>query len=104
MPKRRQKRRTDLRRHANGRDCLVRLPGICTHDESTTVLAHIRRGNVAGIGQKPSDLCAVRACHACHDAVDARSNALPRGEVDGYLLEAICRQLAEYDREGVVTW
>lgn len=81
------------------------LPGICNHDPETTVLAHVRRGHVAGMGQKPADLIAVYACSACHDAIDVRADSgIPRGELDGYVLEALCRQLAEYAREGVVTW
>lgn len=105
MARRRQKHSTDLRRDASGKDCLIRLPGICTRDEATTVHAHIRRGGVAGMGQKPVDLCGVRACVACHDAIDARADSgIPRGELDGYILEAVMRQLDEWAKREVVTW
>lgn len=101
----RQKRQHDLRRLARGKDCMLRVPGVCIHDPETTVLAHIRRGGVAGVGQKPADLIAVWACAACHDVIDGRGNpGMPRGELDGYVLEALCRQLNEYTREGVVSW
>lgn len=105
MARKREKHATDLRRDANGKDCLIRLPGICTGDESTTVHAHIRRGGVAGVGQKPVDLCGVRACFSCHDAIDARVDSrIPRGELDGYILEAVMRQLDEWAKREVVKW
>lgn len=61
-----------MRQAARGERCTLRLP-ICNHDPATTVLAHLRFFGWAGIAQKPSDLLAVFACSACHDAIDRRS-------------------------------
>lgn len=55
---------------------------------------------MAGVGQKPPDIVAVWACSACHDQLDRRPHEVP----DGYVLEALCRQLAYYAREGIVRW
>lgn len=93
----------NLRKHAKMKPCMVRIPGTCNWDPETTVLAHIRRGNV-GTGTKPIDFCGVWACSNCHDAIDRRNNmgAYTIAEIDGYILDALCRQLAEYEREGII--
>jgi hypothetical protein len=90
----------NLRKAARGRDCTVRIPGVCNHNPETTVLAHIRRGGVAGMGQKPPDVCAVLACSDCHDAIDGRVRF--DCVIDHYILDAMCRTLAIWHREGLV--
>ena len=89
----------NLRKYARGQDCMVRS-AVCNGDPETTVLAHIRRGGVAGMGQKPPDTVAVWACSACHDALDRRIGRVD----DGIVLEALCRQHAHYAREGILKW
>ena len=92
-----------LRTFANGKPCMCRFVGICNWDESTTVLAHIRRANIAGMGQKPPDTCAVWACSACHDAIDSRTRNHSLGEIEGDLLDALLRQHAWYDKHEILT-
>ena len=98
---------------------MVRLIGVCNFNAETTILAHIRRGSVAGVGAKPPDTCAVWACSACHDVIDGRrkySTAIPLSElsreeleelvlqlsVDSDLLSALVRQHAWYDKHEVL--
>lgn len=85
---------TKLRELAKGQSCSVRLPG-CLHVSETVVLAHIRRANVAGMGQKPPDLCACFACLKCHDVIDGRVSlaSMSRPELDQYILYALLRTL-----------
>ena len=96
----------NLRKEARGRECQVRAPGVCNRNPETTVLAHIRRGGVAGMGQKPPDVCAVLACSDCHDLVDGRRP--PKGvawtaeDIDGFILNGLCRTLAIWDKEGLL--
>ena len=94
--------RKTLRDFARGKPCMVRIAGVCNHDPETTVLAHIRRGGVAGMGQKPPDVCGVWACSSCHDAIDRRAHGLGVLEIDSYLIDALCRQLAFYDKHEVL--
>lgn len=82
----------DLRKLAKGQKCQVRLSGICNFDPATTVLAHVRKGGVAGVALKPPDLCGVHACSNCHDAIDGRNGN--RAVSDSDLLAALCRTLA----------
>lgn len=89
----------NLRKKARGQECFVRIPRVCNFDPETTVLAHIRRGGVAGIGQKPPDICGVACCSACHDVIDAR-NKVGFAQIDGYILEGLNRWLAHCWREG----
>ncbi len=91
----------NLRKLARGRPCLVRIPNICDGGGETTVLAHIRRGGVGGMGLKPPDLCAVWACAPCHDAIDQR-RPLPAwlvADVDTMILAALCRTLEQVSKE-----
>ena len=80
----------------------MRIPRICNFDSSTTVLAHLRRGSVAGMGQKPPETCADLACSACHDAIDRRDNmgAYTPVEMDTMILDGLCRTLWIWDNEG----
>lgn len=62
-----------LRQSAKGQPCTLQLPEICNHNCETTVLAHIRLGFNAGMGQKPNDLHALFACSDCHNVIDGRA-------------------------------
>lgn len=52
----------NLCKAARGRECQVRIPGICNGNHETTVLAHIRMAGLCGTGIKPPDLIATIAC------------------------------------------
>lgn len=85
---------TDLRALARGKPCYLRLPAVCTHNTEQTVLAHLRRGNVAGVGQKPNDLCAMPACEPCHSALDGRLKTMhSRVQIDADALRGLCQWL-----------
>lgn len=68
-------RQTQLTKAARGRDCQVRVPGVCNGNPETTVLAHYRLAGTNGMGCKPNDFQAAWACSACHDYVDGRSHS-----------------------------
>jgi hypothetical protein len=80
---------------------MLRIPLCCDGGGETTVLAHLRRAGVAGVGQKPNDLVAIRACGPCHDRMDRRTGleAVP----DEYVLDALVRTLDAVVREGLVS-
>jgi hypothetical protein len=60
---------TNLRKAAEGRECQIRLPGICNFNPDTSVLAHL---NGAGLAMKADDRHASITCSSCHDVVDHR--------------------------------
>lgn len=72
-PRQRQPRLVSqkIRDSARGQRCTLRL-ACCNHDTETTVLAHLRCIEAAGVAEKPDDWIAVYACSACHDAIDRR--------------------------------
>lgn len=111
--------RMKLEKLARGQQCMVRLAGICNFNQETTVLAHIRRANVAGRGQKPTSTCAIWACSSCHDCIDGRTefrlmlplSEMPRMELealatrlwlDSDILSALVRQLTWYDKHEIL--
>lgn len=95
----------DLRKLARGRPCMIRLPGICTHDTSTTVLAHFRMAGISGFGMKSPDLIAAWADVACHDACDRRTHTdLERDYVRLAHLEGVVRTIAVLMKEGHIKW
>ena len=59
----------NLRKEARGRECQIRIPGVCNGDPATTVLCHLPGG---GMGRKQHDLLGAWGCSKCHDAVDGR--------------------------------
>lgn len=93
----------NLRKVAQGRDCMVRLPSICNHNPETTVLAHVRLAGISGMGIKANDLLGAWCCSACHDAIDRRSNMdLDRDYVRLAHLEGMVRTIAQLKKEGLI--
>ena len=94
---------TDLRKLARGRECQIRLEGICNFDNSTTVLAHYRLIGISGMGMKSPDLIAAHACSACHDACDRRTHTdLEFDFVRLAHAEGCFRTIAKLIEEGVI--
>lgn len=92
-----------LRKAARGRECMVRLPGVCNHNPETTVLAHVRLAGVSGMGMKADDLLGAWACSSCHDAIDRRGHLdLERDYVRLAHLEGMVRTIAVLRKEGLV--
>lgn len=89
------------RKQAQGKPCMVRLPG-CHGGGETTVLAHYRLAGTCGIGMKPPDVLGAWACANCHDIVDGRA-PLPTGyytreQVRLAHAEGVLRTLYEAER------
>jgi len=97
--------RKTLRTLAQGQPCYARLTGVCNGNPETTVLAHIRRGGIAGVGMKPDDVCGIPACSSCHDVIDGRVN-LPsrdRVQVDADVLRGLVQWLTWLRNNEVIT-
>lgn len=94
---------TALRKLARGRDCQVRVPGVCNFDAETTVLAHYRLAGTCGMGLKPHDLLGAWACSSCHDEVDRRTRNLDPDSAALMHLEGVIRTLSILIREGVIS-
>ncbi|MGQ0285838.1 DUF1364 domain-containing protein [Pasteurellaceae bacterium 22721_9_1] len=91
----------DLRKKAKGRECQVRLVGICNHNPETTVLAHYRMAGLNGIGQKPDDVFGAFCCLTCHNAIDGRvRTSYTREELRLAHAEGVFRTQAILRQEG----
>lgn len=62
----------DITAIARGKECQIRLIGICTGNRETTIPAHYSLAGISGRGIKSPDTCVAWACQACHDVVDGR--------------------------------
>ncbi|WP_215268099.1 DUF1364 domain-containing protein [Escherichia coli] len=62
----------NLRKEARGRECQVRIYGVCNGNPETTVLAHYRLAGTCGTATKPHDMQSAIACSSCHDLIDGR--------------------------------
>lgn len=94
---------TNLKKEAQGRGCMIRLPGICNHNSETVVLAHVRMAGISGMGIKADDLLGAWSCSACHDAVDRRGYPdLDKDYVRLAHLEGVIRTIAQLRKENIV--
>ncbi len=92
----------NLRDYARDKPCLVRTPGVCNGDASTTVLAHVRLTGISGMGLKAPDLLGAwccSACHAWHDGVHGKHDS---AKADFYA--GVLRTINQLIREKVITW
>ncbi|ENA3462300.1 DUF1364 family protein, partial [Yersinia enterocolitica] len=52
----------NLRKEARGRECQIRIPGVCNGNPETVVLTHYRLAGTCGTGIKPTDEQAAWGC------------------------------------------
>ena len=93
-------RQNKITRSARGRECTVRIPGVCNWNPETTVGAHVNGG---GAGMKSLDIHMAYCCSSCHDAVDRRTkSAYTRVQLDMMLLEGVMRTQKIMVEEGLI--
>ncbi|MBK5943336.1 nuclease domain-containing protein [Halorhodospira halophila] len=93
-----------LRDSARGQQCQLRLPGVCSWDPETVVLAHPPLGN-GGMATKGSDLEGAFCCSACHDVLDGRvpcPDHLGPGAIFGAWILAAARTRAIWLQMGLL--
>lgn len=95
-------KQTKLTKAARGRECQIRLPGVCNGNPETVVLAHYRLSGTCGTGIKPNDLQGAWACSACHDACDGRGGDFERDYVRLAHAEGVMRTQDLLIKEGAV--
>jgi len=87
----------NLRKEAKGRQCQIRVPGVCNCNPETVVLCHIHKPSISGgTGLKADDMLAAWGCSACHDAVDGRTRLFDNEQADyqtrlSMLMEGVLR-------------
>jgi hypothetical protein len=79
-----------IRAAAKGQECTLNIAGVCSYDDTTTVLCHLPDES-HGVGRKSDDLSACFGCSSCHDALDRRSGGLPDDEREFYMRRAMVR-------------
>lgn len=96
---------TDLRKEPAGRECQVRMPGICRPHPEDCVLAHCQTpAGIRGMGQKAPDLLGAWACSACHDEYDRRTRNVDVDQARLWFYEGLLRTQAQLIKEGKVKW
>lgn len=87
----------NLRKEAKGRECQVRIVGVCNGNPETVVLAHYRMCGLNGVGMKPNDIFGAWAC----SAVDGRIKTdYSRDELRLAHAEGVFRTLNTLIKEG----
>lgn len=94
----------NLRHAAEMRPCMIRLPGICSHNDQQTVLCHGKLPGISGAGLKAPDLFGAWGCLPCHDEVDRRTRNLDSDFVRLAFLEGVMRTQYVLIQEGKVRW
>lgn len=96
-------KKVNLRDQARGRECTVRIPGVCNFNPETSVLAHYRLAGTCGTGCKPDDMQAAISCNDCHDAIDGRTKTeYTRDELKLMHAEGMMRTQAIWREEGFI--
>jgi hypothetical protein len=91
----------NLRKEAKGRECQIRVPGVCNYNPETTVLAHLNGG---GMGMKHDDLFGAHSCSSCHDCVDFRvKSEYTRQTLELWHYHAVIRTQQILLDEGLIT-
>lgn len=95
----------DLRKEAKGRECQVRIPGVCNGNSETVVLAHLNNKRLfgCGMGGKVPDIFGAWACSACHDVVDGRTDCgFLRSQQKVMFYESVFRTQNALHKEGKI--
>ena len=90
---------------ARGRDCQIRLPGVCNFNPETTVWCHANgQASGKGIGMKGNVLCGSYGCNDCHDVYDRRKKHpyLSYVEVEVCFMEGHFRTMRILIEEGLI--
>lgn len=94
----------NLRKATRGRECTIRIPGVCNFNPESSVLTHYRLGGLCGTGIKPSDLVAAIGCDCCHAAVDGRLRTeFTHEELRLMHAEGVLRTLDIWERAGFIS-
>lgn len=89
-----------LRKSAKGRECQIRLVGVCNYNPETVVLCHRNGG---GMALKQPDLFGAFGCSSCHDEVDRRTCKIDAKEVKLDFYEGVFRTQLIWLKEGLIT-
>ncbi len=93
----------NLRNYARGKQCQIRIPEYCSHDETTVVLCHIRLAGITGGGQKSPDILGAHGCHKCHGIADgAHSCKFSKDEIRLMFYEGVFRTQYLLIKEGIL--
>jgi hypothetical protein len=91
---------TKITKSARGKDCTIRIPGVCNFDNSTVVHCHKNGG---GMGMKANDILGARGCSKCHSAVDgAIKTEFSHDELLAMFYEGIFRTQLQLIDEGLI--
>ena len=84
---------------ARGKDCQIRLPGICNFNPETTVPCHLRQTGLTGLGYIAESIFVAWGCSACHAHVDSHPGDI---EVQNDFMRGIFRTQQRLLDDGVI--
>jgi len=90
---------TKLRNSAKGQPCMFQIPGVCSHDASTTVLCHLP-SEIKGLSTKSDDFHAAFGCAQCHETIDL--HRLSREDELYFSMRALQRTMRNWVSRGLV--
>lgn len=94
---------TNLRKDAEGKFCLIRVPGACA--SQPVCLCHVRLIGISGMGHKATDLLGAFGCTPCHDVIDGRvKSSFSYLERRQMLLEGMARTQAQWVERELIRW
>lgn len=100
-----ERHETDLQRDAAGRECQIRIPGVCRpHPEDCSLCHAPLHASYRGGDQKAPDALAAFGCTPCHDEVDRRTRYVETQFARLCFYEGVLRTQAIWIAEGKLKW
>lgn len=95
-------KQTKYTKSSRGKDCQLRIPGICNGNNETTVPCHLNELQFR-VGHKSLDIHIADGCSDCHDAIDGRSRTnYSASELKQMHLEGVIRTQIRMYRDGTI--
>lgn len=93
-----------ITKSAKGKECQIRIPGVCKHDKETVVWCHPNGlASGRGVGLKGVDIGGAYGCQACHDVYDRRKKTnFPYEHIQVCFFEGHLRSLQILIKDGLI--
>ncbi len=89
-----------IRESAEGEDCQIRMPGVCSFNPATTVLCHL---GGAGWALKSDDIHSAYGCYECRQIIDGAKSEFSQDEIKLMFYDGMVRTQLILIEKGLIS-